>query len=302
MPVKKAPLKRERKVKDRARKEKTREGSKFRNKPIPVKDRPDISRLENRIFTGDAETVLKRIPDESVDIVLTSPPYNFGLDYGGNDEDSTRWDEYFSKIARIWSECCRVLIPGGRLIVNVQPLFSDYVPTHHIISNQLHDLGLLWKGEILWEKNNYNCKYTAWGSWASPSMPYLKYTWEFVEIFTKETHKKVGDRNNIDIDPEDFKKWVVAKWSIAPERKMKEYDHPAMFPEELVNRLLKLFSYRGDLVLDPFSGVGTTAVVARQTGRRYIGIDISAKYNSTAKKRLLKTTDLQDKTSRVKKP
>ena len=68
--------------------------------------------------------------------------------------------------------------------------FSDYVPSHHIMSKQLLDLGLIWKGEILWEKNNYNCKYTAWGSWKSPSMPYLKYTWEFVEVFSKETHKK----------------------------------------------------------------------------------------------------------------
>lgn len=154
------------------------------------------------------------------------------------------------------------------------------------MSKQLLDLGLLWKGEILWEKNNYNCKYTAWGSWKSPSMPYLKYTWEFVEIFCKTTHKKAGDSSKIDITGDEFKKWVYAKWSIAPERNMKEYDHPAMFPKELANRLLKLFSYQNDIVLDPFNGAGTTTLCAAETNRKYIGIDISPKYCRIAEKRI----------------
>ena len=176
--------------------------------------------------------------------------------------------------------------PGGRICVNVQPLFSDYIPTHHIISRQLLDIGFLWKGEILWEKHNYNCKYTAWGSWKSPSMPYLKYTWEFVEIFCKGSHKKAGKKENIDISGDEFKEWVYAKWSIAPERNMKKYNHPAMFPEELVKRLLKLFSYKTDIVLDPFNGVGTTTLVTHKLGRRYIGIDISEEYCAVAKERI----------------
>ncbi|MDD5419602.1 MAG: site-specific DNA-methyltransferase, partial [Methanomicrobiaceae archaeon] len=186
----------------------------------------------------------------------------------------------------IWAECYRVLKPGGRIAVNVQPLFSDYVPTHHIISRQLLDLGFLWKAEILWEKNNYNAKYTAWGSWKSPSMPYLKYTWEFIEIFDKETHKKAGRREDIDITDTEFKEWVIAKWSFPPEFRMKEHDHPAMFPEELPRRVMKLFSYRGDIVLDPFNGAGTTTLVAHRLGRRFIGIDISEQYCRTALSRL----------------
>ena len=174
------------------------------------------------------------------------------------------------------------------MCINVQPLFSDYMPTHHIISKQLLDLGLLWKSEILWEKNNYNCKYTAWGSWKSPSMPYMKYTWEFIEVFCKESHKKAGDSSNIDITGDEFKQWVYAKWSIAPERKMKKYDHPAMFPEQLVERLLKLFSYEGDVVLDPFIGAGTTAVSAYNLNRHYIGIDISEQYCKAAEARMRK--------------
>ena len=137
---------------------------------------------------------------------------------------------------------------------------------------------MIWKGEILWEKNNYNCKYTAWGSWKSPSSPYLKYTWEFLEIFCKGDLKKSGRSEDIDITEDEFKSWVVARWSIGPERRMKQYDHPAMFPEELVERSLKLFSYRNDIILDPFNGAGTTTVVAKRLKRRYIGIDVSESY------------------------
>jgi DNA modification methylase len=145
---------------------------------------------------------------------------------------------------------------------------------------------LIWKGEILWEKNNYNCKYTAWGSWKSPSNPYLKYTWEFIEIFCKGTLKKIGDNNKIDISGDEFKKWVYAKWSIAPEKRMKEFNHPAMFPEELATKVIKLFSYQEDIVLDPFNGVGTTTLVAKLNKRHYLGIDISSEYCSKAKERL----------------
>lgn len=178
----------------------------------------------------------------------------------------------------MWRECDRVLKPGGRIAVNVQPLFSDYIPTHHIISRQLAALGLLWKAEFLWEKNNYNAKFTAWGSWKSPSMPYIKYTWEFIEVFDKMTHKKAGKRENIDITAEEFKEWVMGRWSFPPETRMKDYHHPAMFPEELPRRLMKLFSYKNDIVLDPFNGAGTTTLVAWKYGRRFIGIDNSRQY------------------------
>ncbi len=242
-------------------------------------------KVENLIINSDSETVLKQLPDNCIDLIITSPPYNFGLGYDTS-KDGVNWERYFQKLFSIFDECVRVLKYGGRIIVNIQPLFSDYIPSHHIISNHFMEKKMIWKGEILWEKNNYNCKYCAWGSWKSPSSPYLKYTWEFLEIFAKGDLKKEGLSKDIDIKDEDFKKWVVAKWSIAPERKMVQYDHPAMFPEELVKRALKLFSYQGDVILDPFNGVGTTCVVAKRTNRRYIGIDISKKYCDIAKKRL----------------
>ena len=145
---------------------------------------------------------------------------------------------------------------------------------------------MIWKGEILWEKNNYNCKYTAWGSWKSPCSPYLKYTWEFLEVFCKGDLKKTGSLENADISADDFKRWTVGKWAIAPERNMKAFDHPAMFPEELVKRALQLFSFETDIVLDPFNGAGTTTYVANVLNRRYLGIDISEKYCKIARNRI----------------
>ena len=239
----------------------------------------------DQIIRGDSKIVLSQLPDNCIDLIFTSPPYNFGLNYEEN-EDDQHWEKYFAMLFAIFDECIRVLKYGGRFIINVQPLFSDYIPTHHIISNYLMQKKLIWKGEILWEKNNYNCKYTAWGSWKSPSNPYLKYTWEFIEIFCKGTLKKIGDDKKIDISGDEFKKWVYAKWSIAPERRMKEFNHPAMFPEELATKVIKLFSYQEDIVLDPFNGVGTTTLVAKLNKRHYLGIDISNEYCSKAKERL----------------
>jgi DNA modification methylase len=245
-------------------------------------------KLENLIINQDSERVLKQLPDNCIDLVITSPPYNFGIGYDTS-KDGVNWEKYFYKLFAIFDECIRILKFGGRIIINIQPLFSDYIPSHHIISNHFIERKMIWKGEILWEKNNYNCKYCAWGSWKSPSSPYLKYTWEFLEIFAKGDLKKEGKTENIDIKDDEFKKWVVAKWSIAPERKMGQYDHPAMFPEELVTRALKLFSFEGDVILDPFNGVGTTCVVAKKTNRKFIGIDVSEKYCEIAKKRLRDT-------------
>ena len=239
----------------------------------------------NKIHCADSLDIIKKFPDNCIDIVLTSPPYNFGINYE-NTNDVNIWEDYFNKLFNIFRECVRVLKDSGRIIINVQPMFSDYIPTHHLISNFFLKEGLIWKGEIIWEKNNYNCKYCTWGSWKSPSSPYLKYSWEFIEIFCKNSLKKEGDKNNIDIDSEEFKKWVYGKWSIAPERNMKKYKHDAMFPEELVKRLLKLFSYKNDIVLDPFNGAGTTTKVAKQLNRKFIGIDISDEYCKTAEDRL----------------
>lgn len=276
----------ERKVVNRKKKEQDRSKHYYANDNTFSKQNNNMpSQYINQIVCADSLEFLKTLPDNCVDIIFTSPPYNFGLDYN-NHNDTAHWNQYYNMLFGIFKECIRVLKYGGRFVVNVQPLYSDYIPSHHIISNFFIENKMIWKGEILWEKNNYNCKYCSWGSWKSPSSPYLKYTWEFVEVYCKGDLKKDGAKENIDISDEEFKSWVVAKWSIAPERNMKEYGHPAMFPEQLVERVLKLFSYKQDLVLDPFNGAGTTTAVAYRLDRKYLGIDISPEYCETAKKRI----------------
>lgn len=276
----------ERKVKDRKKKEEKRGQFYYtKNNDFKIENKKIPDGFLNKIITGDSELILKKMPSNCIDLIFTSPPYNFGLEYSNTDDDN-KWEEYFNKLFKVFDESVRVLKWGGRIIVNLQPLFSDYIPSHHIISKYFIDKKLIWRGEIIWEKNNYNCKYTAWGSWKSPSSPYLKYTWEFLEIYCKGTLKKEGTIENIDITSEEFKEWVVAKWSIAPERDMKKYGHPAMFPEKLVERVVKLFSFKGDTILDPFNGLGTTTLVANKLDRNYVGIDISQEYCNKAKERM----------------
>lgn len=278
----------ERKVKDRKKKEIERGKYYYaRDHNFSRKNNELPLEFKNKIIVGDSEEILKKLPDNCIDLIFTSPPYNFGLEYE-NHKDGISWNNYFKKLFAIFEECIRVLKYGGRIIVDLQPLFSDYVPLHHIVSNFFIQKKLIWKGEIIWDKHNYSCKYTAWGSWKSPSNPYLKYTWEFLEIFSKGTLTHYGDRRLTDISADEFKKWVFAKWDIAPEYNMKKYGHPAMFPEELARRVIKLFTFKGDVVLDPFNGVGTTTVVAKRLGRIYLGIDISEEYCKKAEERITK--------------
>jgi DNA modification methylase len=276
----------EKKVTDRKEKEQKRTIAFYAKNADFSKNINELpTEYENKIICNDSETVLKKLPDNCIDIVFTSPPYNFGLEYAQTQDDHA-WNMYFDKLFSVFNECIRVLKYGGRIIVNVQPLYSDYIPTHHLISNYFIQKKLIWKTEIIWEKNNYSAKFSSWGSWKSPSSPYLKGTWEYLEVFCKGSLKKEGNKEDIDITEEEFKEWVNAKWSIAPERNMQKYGHPAMFPEELAKRVIKLFSYKNDIILDPFNGAGTTSYVAKILQRRFLGIDISEKYCEVARQRI----------------
>ena len=276
----------ERKVRDRRQKVKERGMYFYAVDNNFSKDNKDIpTDLLDKIVVGDSELLLKQLPENSIDLIFTSPPYNFGLDYSEH-KDGINWKQYFGKLFRIFTECIRITKYGGRIAINVQPLYSDFIPIHHIISNFFMEKKMIWRNEIIWEKNNYNAKYTAWGSWKSPSNPYLKYTWEYIEVFSKGDLKHPGEPSNTDILDSEFKEWVNAKWSIAPEKSMKDYGHPAMFPEKLAERVIKLFSFKNDVILDPFNGSGTTTKVARNLNRHYIGIDLSKNYVNLALDRL----------------
>lgn len=273
------------KVKNRKQKEAIRGKHYYANDHNFSTNNNDLpSEFCDKIICADSQVALKALPDNCIDLILTSPPYNFGMDYEESD-DTSAWDNYFDKLFGVFDECIRVLKYGGRIVVNVQPTYSDYVPTHHIISQYFMDKRMIWKAEIVWEKNHFNV-YTAWGSWKSPASPYLKCSWEFLEVFCKGSVKKDGDPKNADIDAESFKQWVKARWVIAPERHMDRYEHPAMFPEMLAIRVIQLFSFKGDVVMDPFAGVGTTCLAAFKFQRKYLGIDISQKYCYTAEDRL----------------
>jgi hypothetical protein len=193
----------------------------------------------NKIIVGNSEQVLKKIPGNCIDLIFTSQPYNFGLDYE-NHKDGINWNEYFDKLFAIFQECIRVLKYGGRIVVDVQPLFSDYVPIHYIISNFFINNKLIWKDKILWDKHHYSCKCTAWGSWRSPNT-YLKYTGEFLEIFCKGDSRHRENWRMADITADELKKWTYAKWDIQPEYNMKKYGHPAMFPTEIESGLKKKY-------------------------------------------------------------
>lgn len=239
----------------------------------------------NRIVCADCRNVLKRSPDNSVDCIITSPPYNFNVNYKGTD-DNLPAEDYFHRLYDVLDECCRVLKEDGRLIINVQPLMSAHIPTHMLIGNHLLQKGMIWYTDIIWNKNHYNCRSSAFGSFKLPSAPYIKSTWEYVIVFAKGSLKHFGNSDDADMTKDEFLTYVNGMWSIAPERRMKEFGHPAMFPEELATRLIKLFTYKNDVVVDPFNGAGTTTLAAAKTGRRYLGVDVSVDYCATAQKRL----------------
>lgn len=243
------------------------------------------------IVNDDCLEYMSKLPNNCIDCIITSPPYNFGIDYGNYYSDTNTWDSYFNTMGNIIKEMYRVLTTGGRVVFNIQPFYSDYIPSHHVFSNIFLKHKFIWRNEIVWEKNNYSARYTSWGSWKSPSSPYLKYTHEYIEVYCKETIRHDNRRNEeADITDEEFKNSVIGKWSIAPERNMKKYKHAAMFPENLVAKALKLYTYPHDVVLDPFGGVGTTAVVCKKLRRQYISIDVSKEYCETAKERIKEVT------------
>ena len=247
----------------------------------------------NIIVNDDCLKFMRALPDNCIDCIITSPPYNFGINYGNYYSDTNNWNDYFDIMDAIIKEMYRVMTTGGRVVFNIQPFYSDYVPSHHILSNIFLKHKFMWRNEIIWEKNNYSARYTSWGSWKSPSSPYLKYTHEYVEVYCKQTIKHKNKRgDDPDITDEEFKRAVIGKWNIAPAKDMKKFNHDAMFPEKLVYTALKLFTYPNDVVLDPFGGVGTTAVVCKKIGRRYISIDVSEQYCETARKRVAEAAGL----------
>jgi DNA modification methylase len=237
----------------------------------------------DRIVRGDARDVLDTLHGESVHLAITSPPYNLKIPYR-NYADDLSPEEYLRWLREVWRALHRVLIPGGRFVLNVAPTsIKNFRPIHHDLSRDLRDLGYIMRTEIIWYKQTMGRR-TAWGSWRSPSNPHVIPSWEYVLVFSKGQWNLPGDRSLVDISAHEFETYSDGFWKIPPERARK--GHPAPFPEELIERLVKFYSYRGNVVLDMFGGTGTVAAVARRLGRHYVDIDTSAEYCRIAEERV----------------
>lgn len=242
--------------------------------PIPEADL-------DRIFVKSSEK-MSELPDMSVHLMVTSPPYNVGKEY---DEDLTL-DEYRRLLQRVLSETYRVLVTGGRVCINIANLGrKPYIPLHSFIIEDMLEIGFLMRGEIIWNKASSASSSTAWGSWLSASNPVLRDVHEYILVFSKDDFSRPGKGRESTIAREDFLDWTKSVWTF-PAVSAKKIGHPAPFPEDLPRRSIELYTFLEDVVLDPFCGSGTTCVAAKKLGRRYIGYEINADYVELAEKRL----------------
>ncbi|MCX6639102.1 MAG: site-specific DNA-methyltransferase [bacterium] len=235
----------------------------------------------NKIFCKSSEK-MDELPDCSVHLMVTSPPYNVGKDY---DEDFTL-DEYRAFLKRVWAEVKRVLVPGGRACINVANLGRrPYIPLDAFIIADLLDLGFLMRGEILWNKAASSSPSTAWGSWLSAKNPILRDVHEYILVFSKDTYSRQSLRRESTISKEGFLEYTKSVWSF-PAEPARKIGHPAPFPTELPLRLIQLYTFKGEVVLDPFMGSGQTALAALKTGRGFVGYEVDEGYARLATRRV----------------
>ncbi|NLH60128.1 MAG: site-specific DNA-methyltransferase [Ignavibacteriales bacterium] len=237
--------------------------------------------LENKFILGTAEN-MKEIPDNSVHLMITSPPYNVSKEY---DEDLSL-KEYLQLLENSFRETYRVLVNGGRACINVANLGRrPYIPLSDYISKMMIDIGFNMRGEIIWNKAASASPSTAWGSWQSAANPILRDIHEYILVFSKGDYKRDKGKKENTITKEQFMEWTKSIWTMNAES-ARRIGHPAPFPEELPYRLIQLYSFKGDIILDPFMGSGTTAVAAIKSERKFVGYDISQEYIDLSEKRL----------------
>ncbi len=249
---------------------------------VPYLENPLPPASLDRILCHSAET-MSELPDCSVHLMVTSPPYNVGKEY---DEDLSL-EEYLAFLGRVWQEISRVLVPGGRMCINVANLGrKPYIPLHTYIADQAIRLGFLMRGEIIWNKAASASPSTAWGSWKSPANPTLRDVHEYILVFCKQTFKRHNPAKRAStISRDEFLEYNKSIWNFAAEPARK-VGHPAPFPVELPRRLIQLYTFEGEIVLDPFMGSGQTALAALKSNRHYLGYEIDEKYVELANRRI----------------
>lgn len=259
------------------------------------------------ILNGDSLQILKQyIADNFIDIIITSPPYNVAHEYDSYNDDLS-FQVYLDSMKSIFKECYRVLKIGGRICINV-PFAVKNKTNKEVkflsiyITQILNEIGFKEFELITWHKgidiDHFQGNNTAWGSWKSPSCPSFRPLGESVLVFYKQERTHKGESKDIDISSEEFKEWTKNIWYfheknneyfknvLCVSNNAKKDIHPAPYPDELIYRLLKIYSYENDIVLDPFNGIGTTTAMANMLNRQFIGIDLSSKYCEIALKRI----------------
>jgi site-specific DNA-methyltransferase (adenine-specific) len=229
-----------------------------------------------RIYNADS-THLTFLDDESIDLTITSPPYNLDVSYNGY-KDDVPYRAYLDWVETWAAELLRVSCIGGRACINIpldtnkggkRAVYADYVTAFRRVGWDYHTT-------IVWNEQNISRR-TAWGSWRKPSAPFVTAPVEMIPVFYKEQWKRSDAGKTWEITAEDFKGWSLGHWTFAGENGHR-IGHPAPFPQELPTRLILLYSYKEDMILDPFLGSGTTCRAAKKLGRQSIGIEIDTDY------------------------
>lgn len=240
------------------------------------------SQYLDQIFCKTSEK-MEELPDNSVHLMVTSPPYNVGKEY---DENLTL-NEYREFLKRVWSEVKRVLVPGGRACINIANLGrKPYIPLHAYMIEDMLDLGFLMRGEIIWNKASSGSPSTAWGTWLSAKNPILRDIHEYILVFSKSSFARDRIENKKStISKEEFLEFTKSVWTFSAEPATK-VGHPAPFPVELPYRLIQLYTFEKEVILDPFMGSGQTAIAAIKTHRHYIGYETNQEYIELAQRRI----------------
>ena len=224
---------------------------------------------------------MKELPDSCVHLMITSPPYNVGKEY---DQDLTI-DDYRQMLRNVFKETKRVLVNGGRACVNLANIGrKPYIPLHSLIIQDMLKLGFMMRGEIIWNKSASAGTSTAWGSWQSASNPTLRDIHEYIMVFSKASFSRPKIREDT-ITRDEFLTLTKSVWDF-PAESANRVHHPAPFPVELPYRCIQLYSFKGEVVLDPFCGVGSTCLAAIKAGRHFVGYEINKEYVAIANRRI----------------
>jgi len=253
--------------------------------------------FENDVVKIINENVLttRKIKKSSIDLIITSPPYNVDIEYNSHD-DTTPYDEYLKFSKRWLRRCFNWLKDDGRFCLNI-PLDKNKGGQQSVgadLTTITKKIGYNYHSTIVWNEGNISRR-TAWGSWLSASAPYVIAPVELIVVLYKKSWKKTSGSRESDINKEEFMKWTSGVWTFPGESK-KRIGHPAPFPIELPRRCMKLFSFVGDTILDPFMGSGTTLITSYLNNRKSIGLEIDRTYCELAKNRLINEAKINQTT------